>query len=72
MLKGIVLYFYKEIKMAANEQVLEALKRAGKPLKSAEIAKAAGLDPKETATAIKELKKAGALVSPKNCYYSIA
>ena len=58
--------------MAANEQVLEALKKAGKPLKSAEIATATGLDSKEVAKIIKALKKDGAITSPKNCYYSVA
>jgi predicted transcriptional regulator len=58
--------------MAANEKVLSALKKAGKPLKSAEIAAATGLDAKEVAGAIKELKKAGTVISPKNCYYAVA
>ena len=57
--------------MEANVQVLEALKNAAKPLKSAEIAKATGLDAKAVAKAIKELKKEGAIVSPKNCYYAV-
>jgi DNA-binding IclR family transcriptional regulator len=57
--------------MAANK-VLEAMKKAGKPLKTAEIAELAKLDKDEVAKIIKTLKKEGAVVSPKNCYYAVA
>ena len=57
--------------MSANEKVIAALKKAGKPLKTAEIATAAGIDKKEADKAIKELKKDGSVVSPKNCFYTI-
>jgi DNA-binding Lrp family transcriptional regulator len=53
-------------------KILSTLKKAGKPMKSAEIAAAAELDKKEVDKAIKTLKKDGALVSPKACYYSVA
>jgi biotin operon repressor len=58
--------------MDVNSGILAALKKAGKPLKSAEIAAAVGIDKKEVDKAIKNLKKEGALVSPKACYYSVA
>ena len=57
--------------MSGNEKVLTALKKAGKPLKSAEIAAAAGIDKKEADKIIKALKKDGSVVSPKNCYYAL-
>ena len=57
--------------MSDNEKVLAALKKAGKPLKSAEIAVAAGIDKKEADKIIKALKKDGSVVSPKNCYYAL-
>jgi DNA-binding IclR family transcriptional regulator len=57
--------------MAANK-VLEAMKKAGKPLKTAEIAELAKLDKDEVTKIIKTLKKEGAVVSPKNCYYAVA
>jgi DNA-binding IscR family transcriptional regulator len=57
--------------MSTNQKVLAALKKAGKPLKSAEIAEAAGIDKKEADKAIKELKKDGSVVSPKNCFYAL-
>jgi transcription initiation factor TFIIIB Brf1 subunit/transcription initiation factor TFIIB len=53
-------------------KIVSALKKAGKPLKSAEIAAVAELDKKEVDKAIRALKKEGALVSPKACYYSVA
>jgi DNA-binding IclR family transcriptional regulator len=57
--------------MAATK-VLEAMKKAGKPLKVAEIADLAKLDKDEVSKIIKSLKKDGAVVSPKNCDFSVA
>lgn len=57
--------------MDTTETVLQTLKTAGKPLKSAEIAQAAGLDKKEVDNAIKKLKKEERIQSPKNCYYEL-
>jgi biotin operon repressor len=62
----------KENGMDANAEVLAVLKKAGKPLKSAEVVAAAGLDKKEVEKAIRGLKKEGAIISPKACYYSLA
>ncbi len=58
--------------MDANEKVLEMLKNAGKPRKSAELAEESGLDKKAVDKALKELKAKGAINSPKACYYAIA
>ncbi len=58
--------------MDANAKVLATLKKAGKPMKSAEIAEAAGIEKKDVDKAIKDLKKDGAIQSPKACYYSIS
>ena len=56
--------------MDAKEQaVLKAMKAAGKPVKGAEVAAAIGMDPKEVGKIIAALKKAGQVVSPKNCFY---
>lgn len=52
--------------------VLEAMRKSGKPMKTAEIAKATGLDSKEVSKIIKELKKEGKIISPKRCFYSPA
>ncbi len=58
--------------MSIEQKVLEAMKKAGKPLKSGEIAEITGLDKKEVEKAIKKLKKEGKIESPKRCYYSPA
>jgi predicted ArsR family transcriptional regulator len=55
--------------LMSKEKVLEAMRKAGKPLKAGEIADAAGLDKKEVDKAMKELKADGAIVSPKVCYW---
>ncbi len=55
-----------------KELILEALKKAGKPLRPADIAKATGLDKNEVSKLIKELKKEGKITSPKRCYYALA
>jgi hypothetical protein len=55
--------------MSTEENVLKALKVAGKPMKSAEIADLSGIDKKEVDKAIKKLKAGGQIVSPKACFY---
>lgn len=52
-----------------EKKVLDALKKAGRPMKSGEIAAALGADSKEVTKVINELKKKGKLSSPKRCYY---
>lgn len=54
-----------------KNSVLEALKKADKPLKSAEIIEMTSLDKKVVSKWIKELKNSGEIYSPKNCYYEI-
>lgn len=56
----------------SKEKVLETMKAAGKALKAGEIADASGLDRKEVDKVMKELKKDGAIVSPKVCYWQPA
>lgn len=58
--------------MSVEQKVLEAMKKAGKPLKTGEIVELTGLDKKEVEKAIKKLKKEGKIESPKRCYYSPA
>ncbi|MBI5919512.1 MAG: MarR family transcriptional regulator [Nitrosomonadales bacterium] len=52
--------------------VLEAMVKAGKPVKGAEVAEATGLDQKEVGKIITALKKAGKITSPKMCFYEPA
>lgn len=56
--------------MTPEETVLDVLATASEPLKSGEIAEAASLDPKVVAKAIKTLKAAEKITSPKRCYYA--
>ncbi|WP_456469340.1 transcriptional regulator [Archaeoglobus sp.] len=56
--------------MSDKEAVLEAMKKAGKPLRPGDIAKMTGIDSKEVSKIIKELRKEGKVHSPKRCYYA--
>ena len=52
-----------------EKKVLNAMKKAGKPVRPGEVAKMLGADSKEVSKAIGELKKQGKIISPKRCYY---
>ena len=54
--------------MEAN--ILEAMKNAGKPVRPGEIAEVLGVDSKDISKAIKKMKEAGTIHSPKRCYYA--
>lgn len=58
--------------MSAKEQVLEAMKAAGKPVSAGEVEKATGLDRKEVDKAFKELKQENAIISPVRCKWEPA
>ncbi len=53
-----------------ESKVLEVLKDAKKPLKTADVANGAGLDTKDVSKIISKLKKEGLVTSPKRCYYT--
>ncbi len=50
--------------------VLDAMKKAGKPVRPGDLAKVIGEDSKEVSRLINELKKKGKVHSPKRCYYA--
>lgn len=50
--------------------VLDAMKKAGKPQRPGDVAKAVEMDSKEVSKIIDSLKKKGMVVSPKRCYYA--
>ncbi len=58
--------------MSAKEQVLDAMKAAGKPVTAGEVEKATGLDRKEVDKAFKELKADNSIVSPIRCKWEPA
>ena len=53
-----------------EDKVLQAMKDAGKPVRPGEVADVIGVDSKEVSKAIKKLKEAGKIHSPKRCYYA--
>jgi DNA-binding IscR family transcriptional regulator len=52
--------------------VLEAIDKAGKPVKSGDIATMTGLDKNDVSKIISKLKKDGKVTSPKRCFYAPA
>jgi DNA-binding MarR family transcriptional regulator len=55
-----------------EKQVLEAMKKAAKPVRPGDLAKSMGADSKEISKVIDALKKKGKVVSPKRCFYAPA
>lgn len=57
--------------MEKEAMVLDVLTKSETPLKSAQIAEIANMDKKDVDTAIKKLKQAEKIVSPKVCFYTV-
>ena len=55
-----------------EKKVLNAMKKAGKPVRPGDVAKIIGVESKEVSKAITKLKKDGKIISPKRCYYEPA
>ncbi|MBQ4476476.1 MAG: transcriptional regulator [Bacteroidales bacterium] len=55
-----------------KEQVLQAMREAGKPVSAGDITKVLGADRKDIDKAFAELKKDGAIVSPIRCKWEPA
>ena len=55
-----------------EKKVLDAMKKAGKPVRPGDVAKVLGEDSKQVSKAIQELKKQGKVVSPKRCFWEPA
>jgi biotin operon repressor len=66
------LNIYNNPKGEANmeDKVLEAMQKAGKPVRPGEVAKIIGEESKAVSKAISTLKKQGKVISPKRCYYA--
>ena len=54
-----------------EQDVLNAMKAAGKPVRPGEIAKELNVESKDVSKAIKALKEKGEIISPKRCYYAL-
>jgi len=55
--------------METTETILEVMKNSGKPLSNGDIEKLTGLEKKEIEKAMKKLKDADRIISPKRCYW---
>ena len=53
-----------------EDKIIEAMKKAGKPMRPGEIAEAIGQDSKDVSKALASMKKKGQVESPKRCYYA--
>ena len=58
--------------MEIVNQVLTAMKKAGKAVSAGQIVEITGIDRKDVDKAMKKLKTEGKIVSPKNCYWEPA
>lgn len=57
--------------MDTEKIVVEAMKKAEKPVKPGDLAEITGLPSEEVSKAINALKKKGKITSPKRCYYAL-
>lgn len=55
-----------------DKKVLNAMKKAGKPIRPGEVAKMIGEESKDVSKVIGDLKKKGKVISPKRCYYALS
>ena len=55
---------------ADAKKVLDAMKKAGKPVRPGDVAKELGMESKDVSKLIQALKKEGAVMSPKRCYWA--
>jgi Mn-dependent DtxR family transcriptional regulator len=55
-----------------EKQILDTMKKAGKPVRPGDVAKILKADSKEVSKIINELKKQGKVTSPKRCFYEPA
>lgn len=55
-----------------ENKILEAMKKADKPVRPGEVADMIGEESKDVSKVITKLKKEGSVISPKRCYYSLS
>ncbi|MDD4488964.1 MAG: MarR family transcriptional regulator [Paludibacter sp.] len=55
--------------METKDQILAAMKAAGKPVNAGKLVELTGLDRKEVDKAMKQLKADGSIESPKVCFW---
>jgi len=57
--------------MEIKERIFDVMKKAGKELRTGEIANLAGMDKKEVEKAIKSLTTEARIFSPKRCFWQV-
>lgn len=55
-----------------EKKVLDAMKKAKKPMRPGDVAKIIGVESKEVSKVFNDLKKKGKIKSPKRCYWEPA
>jgi Mn-dependent DtxR family transcriptional regulator len=55
-----------------EKKVVNAMKKAGKPVRPGDIAKELGVEGKEVSKVIQDLKKQGKVMSPKRCFWALS
>ena len=55
-----------------EKMILDAMKKAGKPVRPGDVAKMIGAESKQVSKIIGELKKKGKVIYPKRCFYTIS
>jgi hypothetical protein len=58
--------------MDSKQQVFDAIKGFGDPVNAGKVVELTGLERKVVDKAMNDLKKTGAIVSPKRCYWQSA
>jgi len=53
-----------------EKKILNAMKKAGKPVRPGEVAEMIGEESKTVSKVIGDLKKQDKVISPKRCYYA--
>jgi Mn-dependent DtxR family transcriptional regulator len=53
-----------------EKKVLDAMRKAGKPVRPGDVAKMINEESKTVSNVISTLKKQGKVISPKRCYYA--
>jgi Mn-dependent DtxR family transcriptional regulator len=55
-----------------EKKILDAMKKANKPLRPGDVAELIGEESKEVSKILGELKKKGKIISPKRCFYALS
>ena len=63
---------HRDRRNSMEKKVLDAMKKAGKPVRPGDVAKMLNADSKEVTKIINDLKKKGKVSSPKRCFYEPA